>query len=424
MRSLWSDMENSCSLKTHKSNLKEEDLAMKRNSRRNRSVNRSRSDVEIQQLEPRTLLTGTVTVAITAAGDVLVSGDTKDNSVAVTVDSGGIHVTGQSGTSIRYGKTTKTAGTTITAPVPSAIRDLRINMGGGNDTVFFTSNAPVNVRRNVDLDMGPGNDTLLISDNAGINVGNNVQITTGAGNDKVGISTSGGTTNSESNAAALAASGGLINVGKDLTINTGLGNDSVGLADAGKFAGVTNATTLLAVADDTGSVMSQKIRVGRDLKISTGAGNDKVGVLGVEVKRDATLNTGAGRGDVLGVSNLRVGRTLDLIFGDTNALQNVTVAGAVKIRSGIANDRFTLDKIHAGSVDINLQGGNDEIAIGANVVVTGKVKINGGAGKNNNIASLTSLSRASVKNFKGNTVNSMAILDAVLAAIASEGLTT
>lgn len=353
---------------------------MIRHSRKIITSNNSVSPLEIQQLEPRTLLTGTVTLALSAAGDISVTGDSKDNNVTVEVDSGGIHVTGLSGTSLRYGKMIHAAGDTVTLPMASVIRDLRVDMKGGNDT-------------------------LTIADSAGINIGRNVEISTGAGNDKVVISTN----------------GGQINVGNDLSINTGPGNDAVGLADAEKFAGVTDAATLLAVADDTGTEMSQQIRVGRDLNITTGGGNDTVGVAGVEAGRNANLNTGAGRGDILGVSNLRAGRNLDLNLGDTNALQNVTVAGTIKVRSGASNDRFVVDRIHAGSVDVNLQGGNDQLAIGADVVVTGRVNINGGAGKNS-LDSMTSLSGATVRNFKGTSVDSMAILDTVLAAIAAEGL--
>ena len=378
---------------------------MIRHSRKRITSNNSVSPLEIQQLEPRTLLTGTVTLALSAAGDISVTGDSKDNNVTVEVDSGGIHVTGLSGTSLRYGKMIHAAGDTVTLPIPSVIRDLRVDMKGGNDTLSFTSTGEVNVGRDVDIDMGAGNDRLTIADSAGINVGRNFKALTSAGNDKVVISTN----------------GGQINVGNDLSINTGPGNDAVGLADAEKFAGVTDAATLLAVADDTGTEMSQQIRVGRDLNITTGGGNDTVGVAGVEAGRNANLNTGAGRGDILGVSNLRAGRNLDLNLGDTNALQNVTVARTIKVRSGASNDRFVVDRIHAGSVDVNLQGGNDQLAIGADVVVTGRVNINGGAGKNS-LESMTSLSGATVRNFKGTSVDSMAILDTVLAAIAAEGL--
>ena len=106
---------------------------------------------------------------------------------------------------------------------------------------------------------------------------------------------------------------------------------------------------------------------------------------------------------------------------DTAAVQNLTVAGAFIVRGGDVNDRVAIDKTHAGSLDVNLQDGDDKLALGAKVVVSGRQRLNGRTGSNRLSAS-SSLASASVVNFQIGTVNTLSILDDVLAAIAVQGV--
>ncbi len=331
--------------------------------------------VDIQQLESRQLLTGTVTVAVSKAGDISVSGDSKDNDVFVEVNADNVTIVGNSGTSLKVGKTVIAPGVPVVVPRPASIRDLDVNLHGGNDSIDISVNSDVVIHRNVN-------------------------VWTGAGNDSVSV---------ESN-------GALVDVRGSVSMNTGSGHDSVRVADADKFAGVDTEAELLAVADDTGAASVQMIRVGKDINISTGTGNDGIALLGVEAGRDVTVNSGLGHGDVLGVSNVRAGRDMNLIWGDLNAINNVTIVRKLRVDSGTGNDRFVVDNLHASIVDVNLGPGNDQLAIGGTVVVTKSAKIHGGAGKDN-LVSLSPLGGASVKSFEGSVVDAAAILDEVLAAL-------
>lgn len=377
---------------------------MARFSRKKLTLNKCASSIEVQQLESRTLPTGMVAVAVTATGDIIFTGDANPNSIDVVVDAAGVHVTGRSGTAIKFQNQTVAAGTAVTFQEPAVIRDVRVNLQAGNDSIKLSSRTALNITRNLVMDTGLGNDNIAVHAFAGITAAGDVRISTGVGNDKVNV---------ESN-------GGLIHVKNNLTVDTAAGSDSVRLADAVKFRLVDDAASLTAVVDNSGIALRQKIRVGGHLNVTTGAGIDTVAVLGAEVHGNANLNTSVDR-DVVGVSNFRVGGNFNLSSADTAAVQNLTVAGAFTIRGGDVNDRVAIDKTHAGSLYVNLLDGNDQLALGAKVVVSGSQRLNGGIGTNR-LSAKSSLASATVANFQIGAVNTLSILDDVLAAIAVQGI--
>ncbi len=91
-------------------------------------------DSFVENLENRTLLSGTVAVVVTA-GNMTITGDAADNSIIIQDTGVGLFaITGTNNTSVTYSGTTYTAGTP--ANVTSADKDVTISMTlGGNDTV-------------------------------------------------------------------------------------------------------------------------------------------------------------------------------------------------------------------------------------------------------------------------------------------------
>jgi hypothetical protein len=270
-------------------------------------------------------------------------------------------------------------GVPVTIPLPLAVRDLNIQLKGGDDSlhVDVMAGAVLAVNRNVGIDTGSGNDDLLV------------------------------------------LADGAVTIGGNLSVKSDSGDDTVRFFDVSKFANglmIPPAVDILALVDDTAAAGVQGIQVGRDITISTGNGDDAIGLIGVESVRNVSVHSGLGHGDVLGVSNVRAGRDMNLKWGDDNALNNVTIGRKLDIESGTGDDRFAIDNMTVPVVDVRLGLGKDKLALGAGVIITTSAKIDGGGGKDD-IASAIPLGGFSVKSFNGNSVNFGDIVNDVLTAL-------
>lgn len=323
------------------------------------------------------------------------------------VTGGQLRISGLNNTRIKLGSAAPVA--TVTVPLPAAIRDVKIELRGGDDELSLNSFDDLVVTRNFDVNTGSGNDYFEIFSEAALSVGRNAWIYTEGGNDTVLLNT---------------LFGGSIVVGRDAVIKTGSGEDNVALVDLDRFGAVTDPADLLAVPNNTATAGVQTIRAGRDLTIRTESDNDNIGVLGAEAGRDFSILSGFGRGDVLGVSNLRAGRDLTLNDGDENVLQNVTVVRTLSINSGNGDDRFAIDRINVRNLDIQLGSGKDQLSLGTSVTVTSQAKINGNGGQNKYLKTGSALAGAKIKNMKGvlTLAESNDILDDAFTALVNSGL--
>jgi hypothetical protein len=354
---------------------------MRTRHRRNAAVAASGAPLEIQQLETRQLLTGQVAVSISKAGDVSIVGDGKANDVYIGIHSNEIELGSDSGTTFRANGKVIPAGTRVPLPGSGTIRNLTVNLKGGDDSIEVFADAAVTV--------------------AG-----NIRVNTGAGNDQVYVSTD----------------SHVIDVKGSVSIATGAGNDALTVVDFDKFGiALTSADLFRTIENDTAAAGNQNLRIGKDLHIGMGGGNDVVALLGVETKRDVRIHSGLGQSDITILSNIRAGRNLSLISGDDTALRNVTVGRKLTVSSGAGNDRVLVENLTAAVANVHLGGGKDQLAIGTGVTVTGKATIRGGLGTDN-IASASPIAGAKVKGFEGTTVNADAILDDIIDDLISAGL--
>jgi len=138
----------------------------------------------IQQLELKQLLTEMAEVSMTKHGDIKVTGDKYDNDVTVEINGNIATVTGNNGTSLRWGNNTVAAGQSVDVQLPNYIRDLDVKMKGGNDTVEVIINSNIRIDRDIDVDTGHGDDTVYVAVNS-IYTGRELEIFTRAGDDRV-----------------------------------------------------------------------------------------------------------------------------------------------------------------------------------------------------------------------------------------------
>lgn len=184
--------------------------------------------LKCESLESRELMAGNVNVTL-EANEVIVRGDSRSNQIEVfQLANGAYRISGLNGTTVNGRAFFDRA---------SPDRDLRIFMGGGDDTVFVGNNfsRAAMIVEDLEIDMGSGKDGLVVgnlkhTDNQPMNIrtgnseaerdlvslirvnsSNSINITTGGGNDAVEVIES--------------------NIKGKLSVDLGAGNDDMRLRD-------------------------------------------------------------------------------------------------------------------------------------------------------------------------------------------------
>ena len=384
-------------------------------SRRTPSV--ARPSAELEQLEPRTLLSGTVNVEW-VKGLLQITGDGAANSIIVT---GG---TAASPITVTGADSTNVTGQAVT-PSATVTKGIVIRMGNGNDSVVLdglVANTPVLV------DGGDG-DNAFVAQHGGVN--GILTIINGA-------STTGST-------VTLADE----IVRKDLKITTGTGGLTTVITEGSRILGCVSVINAAAGANDFSftvddSVVNKAITIdnqdgdadasftaanlGGPLTITNRAGVDSFTFDTTTLKGALKINTGAGDSsftststnfsglfsyvaaagaDTFTMDGTSVtgkftaafglgGTTLSLTqatFGNAVAISNlsngingsgnvVRVGGALAIAAGDGHTDLSLDILTVKGNFAFLSGsGHDELDIGG-ANITGAVTLSGGAGLN------------------------------------------
>jgi len=209
-------------------------------------MNEDRLEFHIEQLECRQLLAGNVIAVITASGDLKITGDNESNLVTVSeMDSNALQLSPDSGTAINGGA----LGETAILHNPGALRDLRIDMKGGDDTIVVQGLS----FRNGIAKGGSGNDGIFFLDD--------VEFT---GNLKIFLDSG---VNGEGSFS-----------GFDQNV-TQLGN-------------VEGKTTIKGSA--THDLISLESVHGHKLTVATRGGDDAVMLTGITAKNSVNINLGSG----------------------------------------------------------------------------------------------------------------------------------
>jgi hypothetical protein len=347
--------------------------------------------LRIEGLERRYLLAGDVTVKV-AGGNLLLTGDNKDNFVIVsgTGTAGQFVVTGESdgngiATNIRYNNTNN--GDVIVNGITAIIVDLKDGNNG-----FGLTNASLS--GSVNIATGSGNDTVAIGDTGvltsvtvlnairplqiietgAVSIGGNLNIQTGGGNDLVEIGEGGSLVPgvvTPKVAAALTTSF-VVYVQGNVNIDTGAGNDEV---EMGIGNVVSNGAVPLIKPQLT--IASTGVGVGGDLNINTGAGNDFVLEAGLVVYGSQNLNVGDGSNEidlveaggvasgnaVSAAQGEYVGNNFNITCGkgnDSVDAYNVTVGGSLNLSDAGGTNTFDFSLAQIGrSANFNVAGTNE-----------------------------------------------------------------
>lgn len=226
---------------------------------------------DVEALEKKQMLAGTVTATITGAGHLVINGDSNDNNITVEVSAAGdVDITANDGeTIIDNGfSSSQLSG------------DVRINLRGGDDYIYLDgpvySNSPIDDVRIVG---GAGDDYINARHLSGLS--GNVKISGGGGSDYLALKYS--------------------DVSGNVSISGGSGDDMVGASYNEDISG--------------------------NLRISTGGGNDSVYMVGATVQGNASVLTGSGNDNAYikensfsGNARLSMGGGNDSVIASLNPL--------------------------------------------------------------------------------------------------------
>jgi len=306
--------------------------------------NRTNRKLTFQTLESRQLMAGNVAVSV-LNGDLKITGDTKDNDVAIfqtmqqgQVVPGSYYVSGLNGTTIN--------GASGGAYFTGVNRDFLMNLTqGGNDHLAMgtnggfdpaTTNANFIVPRNLSVSLDTvGNNNLELN---GIWVKNNATITAGAGDNTMDIRATVGV---KSKIQSLLPHG-------NLTIQAGGGDNELQLHNGSVLNNVNIKLGMGQVGHDSVGIVA--MNVGKDLNIQSGGGGSDlnlISVQGVHVGHDLNI-TGGIKGDLVFIGNTTVADRLFASLGhgdDFLSLQGVTAA-ITAVTGGVDSD-----KLHTQSDD-------------------------------------------------------------------------
>lgn len=313
-----------------------------------------------QVLETRALLAGTVLVTVSAAGDITITGDNKDNQIGLDVTPDGVFVYSEDNrTKIKVNG--ENLGVVdegqLIAEDGSEIRSIRIDMKNGDDYVDLNfiggeGGLSVDIANNIDVKLGNGDDEFDfdLDGDVSVTIGGNFKIDTGTGSDIVDI-------DDDSFVDTLVVNG-------LLEILTGSGSDAIFATfqdfTAGNVKIDTGADSDYIEIEFEGAAVIEGA-----LTVSTGNEDDAVAL---------TVDPEGGSLTVDGNATISLGTDDDvLLLGDQEAL--AVLQGFEEPTQMEEGDLlFHVD----GDLSISGSSGDDVIAIGG--VSTGRdLRVNSGA---------------------------------------------
>lgn len=327
---------------------------------------------EVQQLEPRALLAGTVLVTF-ASNAVTITGDNKANGVIVDVtESGAVTITGLDGTKVRFGGEVFDAEEPVDLPVSTAALGITVNLKGGDDHLQINVLGALGTLapKNLTVDTGDEDDRVEINilEGTTLNFSDIVSISTGEGSDLLELSIA-----------------GTVTIAKALTINSGADSDVVTINVDGALT--AKAETSFFTGDDSDELLlagDGLVTFDKTLKVDMGEDSDEFTVFldqGILVKAAATITMADGD-DSVGFSgsaamlDFQKGLIVDLGTGNDRLAmgensENLHSGGELKVLAGSGDDSVSIQaKLQLdGALTISTGDGEDEVRLYAGVIL-------------------------------------------------------
>lgn len=296
------------------------------------------SRLGIEALEGRSLMAGDVFAAVEGSL-LLVEGDNLDNQVTIAQTAAGdVVVSGQNGTTIN--------GLPSVRFVRPALNAAEVRLGSGNDTVVLRG---VQLTNDLFVDLGAGNDRLTTVAAAPVTVGANASIYGESGNDTVVLNSltvredlfiDGGI-------GALAATVTAATIDKSLSITGDEANDTINVNNS--FVGLNTAIETKGGSDTVRVSQLQAFSLSINTDSNGAIGRDVVNITDAAVVEDIRIFTGAGD-DVVRMTNTSSNKvTVSLDEGsDRLEANNVAAATDIVFEGGAGFDTLLAVDVLAG----------------------------------------------------------------------------
>lgn len=298
---------------------------------------------ELELLEGRLLLSGNVVAVMTDGGDLMITGDRADNSIAITVGLGGeVTVTGEGGTTINGGASASLAGLTDS---------VFLRMGDGNDTVSMTG---VTVAGTLRFDGGRGDNGLTLD---ATSVGSHLSVKNLMGRQSFSL---------------LNAS----SVGGNVKVDNAQKGDTSVVIDSSTITGGLHVNN----KDGTDTFTLKGSTVGQGVIVNNQKGDSVTTLDGATITGNFFFKSMKGSDDLDVLNGTTVSGKTKIATGDKKGYITLTglSTGKLQIQTGMANDEVVLDAVAvAQETNIQLGKGGDALTVvnGLSPGFAGQVKI-------------------------------------------------
>jgi len=350
----------------------------------------------LESLESRLAPAGIVTLSLTTAGALTITGDALANDLQITESGNDWTIATQAGGDTLFKLNGGPLLSSITFAAPLSVK---ASMGAGNDEILI-SNAIIPGA--LTIDGGAGDDVVDLTSTS---IGGITTIRLGAGHDYFtaggdlffarGFSVDLGTGQNtfDVNATTLLSNGAISAVASGTVVET---QTFILAAELGDVTGAVTMRTSTASSTDfeIGAFGGDSLRVTGSLSLISAAGSDTVTLVGdIETLGTLAINLGQGVNSVFSADAGLIkanaltytgGSQLDSVTFDGDYLQ---VVGALTFNGGAGSNLLDLNPISGLSVGgvlrYNGGTGNDTLLIdGPEAIVGGAVIMSAGAGNN------------------------------------------
>jgi len=396
----------------------------------------------LESLESRLAPAGIVTLSLTTAGALTITGDALANDLQITESGSQWTIATQAGGDTLFKLNGGPALSSITFAAPLSVK---ATMGAGSDDLLISEAI---IPGTLTIDMGDGHDIVDLTNTS---IGGITSIRLGSGHDYFtaggdlffakGFSVDLGTGQNtfDVNATTLLSNGAISAVASGTAVET---QTFILAAELGDVTGAVTLRTTTASATDfeIGSLSNDSLRVTGALTLASAAGADKVtlagnietlgtfaiglgnGVNSVQssnaglIKANALTYTGGAHLDsvtfdngalqVTGAFSFSAGAGTNLL--DLNPSSSVRIGTALNYFGGAGNDTLLVDgpsAIIGGTLNMNASSGNNALGLDAVSATVGAVTFSAGFG--NDVVDIGEVSGASqLVTVRGNvTVN-------------------
>lgn len=313
--------------------------------------------LRMERLEQKTMLAGDVSVVVNGDGDLVITGDAEENSLALEsgVNPGEFLIIDRSAAGSTINGADKSDNGDETFLFEGVTGDVLVSLNGANDT-FRVLNA--NLPGKLVVDGGEGDDALFLglaesspgTQYTPVEFADDVKFVGGAGSDVMQMRD--------------------FTIGDDLVFSGGVGFDTFAMEQNIPLStGSSVADDAYIMGDeDVDVLIVGSVAIGDDLRVSGNDGDDQVTVADATVGSSTLVSLGDGF-DQLQAFGVDAGHSMSVVGTGSNSITLVDVSSShfLTVLTTSGDDSIIMDLVETSSALVATQSGMDNVTINSSI---------------------------------------------------------